>query len=67
MGITDYEILITERYGSRADDDRLAEFCEECETEIDFIDDEPCRDKIGRMFCSAECFLKFYGWERVNE
>ncbi len=66
IGITDYEILMTERYGSRADNERDAEFCEECEAKIDFVDDEPGRDKMGRMFCSAECFLKFYGWKKVD-
>ncbi|MBE7031984.1 MAG: hypothetical protein E7401_03370 [Ruminococcaceae bacterium] len=66
MGITDYEILITERFGSRADDERSAEFCEECKMEIDFVDDEPCRDEMGRIFCSVECFVKYYGWEKIS-
>lgn len=66
MGLTDYEILRTERFGSRECDERDLKICEVCKTKIDWTDDIPCRDGEMRIFCSAECFFEYYGWEKLN-
>ena len=54
--MTDFEILFTEKFGSRAEGE--SHYCEECETSLDPRDENP-RDEDGNVFCSERCRLKY--------
>ena len=54
--MTDFEILFTEKFGSRPDGG--SHYCEECENPLDPRDENP-RDEDGNVFCSERCKLKY--------
>lgn len=53
--MTDFEILNTERFGSRSDEGR---YCEMCEKLLDPFDDNVTNDD-GCVFCSEWCLGKY--------
>ena len=63
MRITDSEILRTEKFGSRDYEIRLLGVCAKCNTVITNEFGEVCRDRNRNLFCSRECFDKYYGFE----
>lgn len=65
MGITDYEILNAEKFGSRDYDITPIGVCEKCGDVIMGDNDEACRDRMGNLFCTRECFDDYYGFRRV--
>ena len=54
--MTDFDILFTEKFGSRVESE--ARYCEECEMPLDPRDENP-HDKDGNVFCSERCKLKY--------
>ena len=63
LGITDSGILRTERFGSREYEVRGLGVCAKCGVYITTEFGEVCRDRFGNIFCSRECFERYYGFE----
>lgn len=66
MGITDYEILRTEKFGSRERFEKSKYICCGCGAEIDTGEDEICEDERKQKFCSEKCFLGYYGYKKLK-
>ena len=64
MGITDSEILKTEKFGSREYGREILGRCAFCEAEVMSDEAEACRDGYGNLFCSESCFCEFHGLKR---
>lgn len=60
MGITDSEIERAERFGSRAFVGQECYRCRICERNVDIEYDEYLIDYVGKIFCSDECYKKYY-------
>ena len=61
MGITDREILRAEKFGSRDYEVRVMGKCGGCGRVVMSDEAEACRDGIGNLFCTTECFCTYYG------
>ena len=59
FGLTDYEILRAERFGSRPHEETEA-CCPQCKSLIDLEYGEYFSDMDGQFFCSREHYCKYY-------
>lgn len=65
--MTHPEILQTEKLGGRELLNIFLGCCANCGTITTAAYDEACFDENNNVFCSEECFKKYYGYKGVDE
>jgi hypothetical protein len=64
--MTHSEISKTEKFGSRDYDTVFLGVCAKCNFTINSDNGEACRDSVGNLFCTRDCFDDYHGYRELG-